>query len=57
MQKKSGIMKSGLDAMPVFLLDDLLKGIHIFRNLKRPCQNSGCRTLPAEMFGGSDFLA
>ena len=25
MQKKSGIMKSGLDAMPLFLLDDLLK--------------------------------
>ena len=23
MQKKSGIMKSGLDAMPLFLLDDL----------------------------------
>ena len=23
--KKSGIMKSGLDAMPLFLLDDLLK--------------------------------
>ena len=25
MQKKSGIMKSGLDAMPLFLLDDLLR--------------------------------
>ena len=25
MQKNSGIMKSGLDAMPLFLLDDLLK--------------------------------
>ena len=25
MQKKSGIMKSGLDAMPLFLLDDLSK--------------------------------
>jgi hypothetical protein len=24
MQKKSGIMKSGLEAMPLFLLDDLL---------------------------------
>ena len=24
MQKKSGIMKSGLNAMPLFLLDDLL---------------------------------
>ena len=24
MQKKSGIMKSGLDAMPLFLLDNLL---------------------------------
>ena len=24
MKKKSGIMKSGLDAMPLFLLDDLL---------------------------------
>ena len=24
MQKKSGIMKSGLDAMPLFFLDDLL---------------------------------
>ena len=26
MQKKSGIMKSGLDAMPLFLLDSLLNG-------------------------------
>ena len=25
MQKKSGIMKSGVDAMPLFFLDDLLK--------------------------------
>ena len=25
MQKKSGIMKSGLDAMPLFLLDDLAR--------------------------------
>ena len=25
MQKKSGIMKNGLDAMPLFLLDDLFK--------------------------------
>ena len=25
MQKKSGIMKSELDAMPLFLLDDLLR--------------------------------
>ena len=25
MQKKSGIMKSGVEAMPLFLLDDLLK--------------------------------
>ena len=25
MQKKSGNVKSGLDAMPLFLLDDLLK--------------------------------
>ena len=24
MQKKSGILKSGLDGMPLFLLDDLL---------------------------------
>ena len=24
-KKKSGIMKSGLDAMPLFLLDDLLR--------------------------------
>ena len=29
MQKKSGIMKSGLDAMPLFLLDDLLRNPHI----------------------------
>ena len=29
-KKKSGIMKSGLDAMPLFLLDDLL-----MRNLKK----------------------
>ena len=27
MQKKSGIMKSGLDAMPLFLLDDLLNAV------------------------------
>ena len=27
MQKKSGIMKSGLDAMLLFLLDDLLKNM------------------------------
>ena len=26
MLKKIGIMKSGLDGMPLFLLDDLLKG-------------------------------
>ena len=26
MQKKSGIMKSGVDAMPLFLLDNLLNG-------------------------------
>ena len=25
MKKKSGIMKSGLDAMPLFVLDDLLR--------------------------------
>ena len=25
MQKKSGLMKSGLDATPLFLLDDLLR--------------------------------
>ena len=29
MQKKSGIMKSGLDSMPLFLLDDLLRHTHI----------------------------
>ena len=29
MQKKSGIMKSGLDAMPLFLLENLLK---VFKN-------------------------
>ena len=28
MQKKSSIMKSGLDAMPLFLLDDLLRAKH-----------------------------
>ena len=27
-KKKSGIMKSGMDAMPLFLLDDLLKSRH-----------------------------
>ena len=27
MQKKSGIMKNGLDAMPLFLLDDLLNDL------------------------------
>ena len=28
MQKKSGIMKSGLDAMPLFLQDNLLRSPH-----------------------------
>ena len=28
-EKKSSIMKSGLDAMPLFLLDDLLKSLVI----------------------------
>ena len=28
-QKKSGIMKSGLDAMPLFLLDDLLSSRYL----------------------------
>ena len=32
MQKKSGIMKSGLDAMPLFLLDDLLKSQNWYEN-------------------------
>ena len=35
MQKKSGIMKSGLDAMPLFLLDDLLKYPGIFEEAKK----------------------
>ena len=30
MQKKFGIMKSGLDTMPLFLLDDLLKNRDAF---------------------------
>ena len=29
MQKKPGIMKSGLDAMPLFLLDNLLRIIQL----------------------------
>ena len=29
-KKKSGVMKSGLDAMPLFLLDDLLTRSHFF---------------------------
>ena len=37
MQKKSGIMKSGLDVMPLFLLDDLLicarQHIHLVEEL------------------------
>ena len=34
-KKKSGIMKSGLDAMPLFLLDDLLnyKAFNYGRNI------------------------
>ena len=31
-KKKSGIMKSGLDAMPLFLLDDLLKTHSVTKN-------------------------
>ena len=34
MQKKSGIMKSGLDAMPLFLLDHLLNGEKFITNLE-----------------------
>ena len=30
MQRKSGIMKSGLDPMPLFLLDDLLRHTKLF---------------------------
>ena len=40
MQKKSGIMKSGLKAMPLFLLDNeiiiLLQWIHIKKEVKSP---------------------
>ena len=32
-KKKSGIMKSGLDAMPLFLLDDLLNMARIANQL------------------------
>ena len=35
MQKKSGIMKSGLDVMPLFFLDDLLRHAEIL-NLAFP---------------------
>ena len=38
MQKKSGIMESGLDAMPFFLLDNLLTDVSIlikFQNFGR----------------------
>ena len=41
MQKKSGIMKSGLDAMPLFLLDDLLR-ICIQRAKKKTPLGSNC---------------
>ena len=32
MQKKSGVMKSGLDAKPLFLLDDLLSANFVTRS-------------------------
>ena len=32
MQKECGIMKSGLDAMPLFLLDNLLKSFNIMKH-------------------------
>ena len=34
MQKKTGIMKSGVDATPLFLQDDLLKPIHFIDKMK-----------------------
>ena len=41
MQKKSGIMKSGLDAIPLFLLDDLLRNLFLYlspmRSLLQNC--------------------
>ena len=33
MQKKSGIIKSGLDAMPLYLLDDLLNILKTIKHL------------------------
>ena len=49
MQKKSGIMKSGVDAMPLFLLDHLLRNfsagpVSIFR-LRQPIQGSFLNSL------------
>ena len=38
-KKKSGIMKSGLDAMPIFLLDDLLSGIFLISRQSRLVKN------------------
>ena len=35
MQKKSGIMKSGLDAMPLFLLDNLIRHMKLVTHSKR----------------------
>ena len=40
MQKKSGIMKCGLDAMPLFLLDDVL--ISLDQALHTDCRKYVC---------------
>ena len=39
MQKKFGIMKSGLEAMPLFLLDDLLKCMHFGHEIDNVPEN------------------
>ena len=38
-KKKSGIMKSGLDAMPLFLLDDLLSAWKFLFDSSWPIKN------------------
>ena len=42
MQKKSGIMKSGLDAMPLFLTDNLLKP-YSFMGMITPLKCKACK--------------
>ena len=42
MQKKSGIMKSGLDAMPLFLLEDLLSNCYLLSWMRTDGKLNSC---------------